>query len=124
MEAIALRLEALSLLLHFESTFSVSDPGRRQQRSNSVQIVLLQFLKESFGQIIVASLSLLPVAMPFAPSSFLLLVERPGATSSVLAPTRLLLALVCSGCKHHKDLVSDICSTPKLYQVQARELIP
>ena len=31
--------------------------------------------------------SLLLVAMPFATSSFLLLVVRPGATSSVLAPS-------------------------------------
>ena len=30
--------------------------------------------------------SLLLVAMPFVPSSFLLLVVRPGAPSSVLAP--------------------------------------
>ena len=34
-------------------------------------------------------MSLLLVAMPFVPSSFLLLV-RPGATSSVLAPSRML----------------------------------
>ena len=32
--------------------------------------------------------SLLLVAMPFVPSSFLLLVVRPGAPSSVLAPSR------------------------------------
>ena len=31
--------------------------------------------------------SLLLVAMPFVPSSFLLLVVRPGATSGVLAPS-------------------------------------
>ena len=31
--------------------------------------------------------SLLLVAMPFAPSSFLFLVVRPGAPSSVLAPS-------------------------------------
>ena len=31
--------------------------------------------------------SLLPVAMPFAPSSFLLLVAMPGAPNSILAPS-------------------------------------
>ena len=41
--------------------------------------------------------SLLPVAMPFVTSSFLLLVVRPGAPSSVLAPSSdALILLVAS----------------------------
>ena len=36
---------------------------------------------------------MLLVAMPFVPSSFLLLVVRPGAPSSVLAPSSGALAL-------------------------------
>ena len=38
--------------------------------------------------------SLLLVAMPFVPSSFLLLVVRPGAPSSVLAPSSNALSSV------------------------------
>ena len=38
--------------------------------------------------------SLLLVAMPFVTSSFLLLVVRPGATSSVLAPSSDALCLI------------------------------
>ena len=62
-----------------------------------------------FGRVHVGALqrsfwvaSLLLVAMPFAPSSFLLLVvrmllvEMPGAPSSVLAPTKVILAGVIS----------------------------
>ena len=49
--------------------------------------------------------SLLLVAMPFAPRSFLFLVVRPGAPSSVLAPR--ILAPRCGN--HAVVSLEDIC---------------
>ena len=55
-----------------------------QLGSDFIQSMLLRVLSCGYEPL-VASLPL--VAMPFAPSSFLLLVVWPGAPSSVLAPS-------------------------------------